>query len=184
MKFEFKLTLTLSYPARCISAYCNMHPCPADSTNRSRLNQYGFLGLYLITSSYRIWPMGAHPIGNPGCPEFAFSTASIARNRIVFTDFSTMDVPVFSRVSTEAARTVARGEARFKTGCIRRAVRREDDSRDSPARLLRRNPGRAPAGSARSAEPWWEMARPTRDWEMAGEEDAAMAERNERITGV
>lgn len=69
-------------------------------------------------------------------------------------------------------------------GRSRLAMRREDDSRDRPARLLRRNPGRARAGSALSAEPLWEMARPTRDLEMVREEDAAaMAKRNERSTG-
>jgi hypothetical protein len=32
--------------------------------------------------------IGAMPIGAPGCPEFAFSTASMERNLIVFTQRS------------------------------------------------------------------------------------------------
>lgn len=53
-----------------------------------------------------MWPMGAHPMGRPGWPEFAFSTASMDKNRIVFTDFSSTAKSVVSNVST-AARTPA-----------------------------------------------------------------------------
>lgn len=101
---------------------CDDSPCPADRTKRSLLNQKGFLGLYCITSSYRMCPMGAHPMGRPGCPELAFSTASMARNRMVFTDFSTRALSVFSRVSTGAVEadtftTFFRCDLEFPAGC-------------------------------------------------------------------
>ncbi len=35
-------------------------------------------------------PMAASPMGIPGCPEFAFSTASTARNLRVFTQSSSI----------------------------------------------------------------------------------------------
>ena len=62
-----------------------------------------------------MWPMGAQPIGKPGWPEFAFSTASIAKNLIVFTDFSikvTSSVADLSRDSTADAITAVRGDTR------------------------------------------------------------------------
>ena len=44
-------------------------------------------------------------MGNPVCPELAFSTASTARKRMVLIEFSTRAVLVVSRVSTAAALT-------------------------------------------------------------------------------
>ena len=61
-----------------------MHPWPAESTNRSRLGQRGFPGLWRRCRVQRIYAAGAIPIGIPGCPDFAFWTASIDRQRIVF----------------------------------------------------------------------------------------------------
>jgi hypothetical protein len=75
-----------SYLARWSSAYCSIHPWPAESTNLSRSNQAGFLGLKRRNSSKRTWPSGGQPMGRPGCPDCAFSTASMDRNPIVFTD--------------------------------------------------------------------------------------------------
>lgn len=55
-------------------------------------------------------------MGSPGWPEFAFSTASIDRKRIVLTDLSTSSVSVvLPRVSTAA-------EARIGMGTRRRAA--------------------------------------------------------------
>lgn len=34
-----------------------------------------------------MWAIGAHPIGAPGCPDFAFSTVSAANTRIVLMHF-------------------------------------------------------------------------------------------------
>ncbi len=51
-------------------------------------------------------PIGAQPMGSPGWPEFAFSTASMARKRMVLIDNSTRAASVFfSRVSTLAVTT-------------------------------------------------------------------------------
>ena len=45
-------------------------------------------------------------MGRPGWPELAFSTASMDRNRMVLTDFSTRETSVvWSSVSTAVART-------------------------------------------------------------------------------
>ena len=41
-------------------------------------------------------------MGRPGCPELAFSTESMARKRMAFTDFSTKAVSVLERDSTAA----------------------------------------------------------------------------------
>jgi hypothetical protein len=72
-----------------------------------------------MISSYKMCPMGAHPIGKPGCPEFAFSTASMARNRIELIDFSIREsVCVSSTVWTATARMGERG--------IRREVENEE----------------------------------------------------------
>src|SRR3954468_3960951 len=59
-----------------------MEPWPADSTKRSRSGHCGALG-----SNFRDLPnntvaTSAMPIGMPGCPDFAASTASMARARI------------------------------------------------------------------------------------------------------
>jgi hypothetical protein len=41
------------------------------------LNHFGFLGLWFIYRLHNVYAIGAEPIGIPGCPEFAFSIASI-----------------------------------------------------------------------------------------------------------
>ena len=49
---------------------------------RSRSAQSGFLGLWRRNRLHRTYAAGASAIGVPGCPDWAFSTASIARARI------------------------------------------------------------------------------------------------------
>lgn len=94
----------------------------------------------------------------------------------MLTDFSKRAVSVFSRVSTAAARTGALAW-RAGAGRRRRAERgEEEESRERPERLLRRNPGR----ESRSEEAaGWEMARERRVWERVREEEAAMVEMEE-----
>ena len=53
-----------------------MQACPQERINRSRFAQCGFFGLYFITSDHKTCPNGESAIGVPGCPEFAFCTAS------------------------------------------------------------------------------------------------------------
>lgn len=69
-----------------------------------------------------MWPIGAHPMGKPGCPELAFSTASMAKNLIVLTDLSRSVLSVvFSIVSTAEARTgrlVMMGVRQRKTAAV------------------------------------------------------------------
>src|ERR1700724_1032600 len=60
-----------------------MEPCPADRTNRSRLNHCGFLGLYLRNLVQRVKAIAAAPMGKPGWPEFAYWTASAESIRMV-----------------------------------------------------------------------------------------------------
>src|SRR4029453_5067161 len=83
-------------------------PCPAERTKRSRSGQRGFDGecfRYLVHSTYAI---GAAPIGNPGCPEFACCTASAARNRIVLTaSCSSWGCPILLPLTARLARTAA-----------------------------------------------------------------------------
>mmetsp|Transcript_21711 Transcript_21711/g.51622 ORF Transcript_21711/g.51622 Transcript_21711/m.51622 type:complete len:225 (+) Transcript_21711:1680-2354(+) len=74
--------LTLSKPARCSSEYWSMHPCPEDSTKRSRFAHLESSGLYCISSAKSKYPMGAWPMGAPGWPLLALFTASTARKRM------------------------------------------------------------------------------------------------------
>src|SRR5262245_2119329 len=60
-----------------------MQAWPAESTKRSRSGQDGSVGSWRITSRYSRYATGASAIAVPGCPEFAFWTASMARVRIV-----------------------------------------------------------------------------------------------------
>src|SRR6478672_7728177 len=60
-----------------------MHAWPAESTKRSRSGHSGWSGACFMTSVYSTYASGASAIAVPGCPEFAFCTASIARHRIV-----------------------------------------------------------------------------------------------------
>src|SRR5690606_13942900 len=71
--------------------YKSADPCPAERTKRSRLNQFGFFGLCFICRVQSVYVIGAAPIGIPGCPEFAFSTASIESVRIEAIDKSVIE---------------------------------------------------------------------------------------------
>ena len=59
-----------------------MEPWPLDRIKRSRLNQFGFFGLWLRWLPHNTWAISAMPIGAPGWPDLAFSTASMDRTRI------------------------------------------------------------------------------------------------------
>ena len=59
-----------------------MEACPLESTKRSRSTHSGCAGLYLRKSPHRTWAMSAIPIGAPGCPDLARSTASIESARM------------------------------------------------------------------------------------------------------
>src|SRR5512143_4227152 len=59
-----------------------MEACPQERTNLSRPLQSGFAGLYRRYFVHSRYDSGASPIGVPGCPDFAFWTASIDRNRM------------------------------------------------------------------------------------------------------
>ena len=60
-----------------------MDACPAERINRSLSGHLGSLGLCLRNRSQRVYAMGAAPMGAPGCPDFAFSTASTDKKRMV-----------------------------------------------------------------------------------------------------
>src|SRR5680860_1274716 len=72
-------------PAKCSSAYNNMDPCPALKMKRSLSAHSGSCESNLRCRDHKTWAMGAAPKGIPGWPDPAFSTASIARVRMVFT---------------------------------------------------------------------------------------------------
>src|SRR4051812_10567914 len=59
-----------------------MEPWPFDSTKRSRLLHFGLAGLWLRKSFHSTSAMSAIPIGMPGCPDLAASTASIDNARM------------------------------------------------------------------------------------------------------
>ena len=59
-----------------------MEPCPADKTNLSLFNQLGFFGLKFKKFLNKTAITSAIPIGKPGCPDLAFSTASMDKNLI------------------------------------------------------------------------------------------------------
>ena len=75
--------------------YKSAHEWPLDRTKRSRLNHFGFDGEYLITLLNKVCAIGAHPIGAPGCPLFAFCTISAPRQRIVLMQVVSTEVVIF-----------------------------------------------------------------------------------------
>ena len=70
-------------PERWKSAYTSDEACPPENTRRSRSAQDGSFGSTLRCLSQRTVARSAIPIGAPGCPDFAFSTMSAQRQRIV-----------------------------------------------------------------------------------------------------
>src|SRR5437660_11125168 len=64
-----------------------MEPGHAESTKRSRLAQRGSFGLKRRCRLQSANAIGAAPMGIPGWPLFAFSTASTARKRMVSMHF-------------------------------------------------------------------------------------------------
>src|SRR5699024_12838389 len=70
-------------PETCNKLYNNADPCPADSTKRSLSKKSFDWGLKFKWRVHKVYAIGAAPIGNPGCPEFACSTASILKALIV-----------------------------------------------------------------------------------------------------
>src|SRR4051812_25750097 len=65
-----------------------MLACPAERTKRSRSTQVGAWGLKRRNRLQRTKARSAMPIGAPGWPELAFSTASTASMRSVLTQAS------------------------------------------------------------------------------------------------
>src|SRR5699024_6782014 len=53
---------------------------------RSRLNQLAFFGLCCMISVNNVYPIGAAPMGRPGCPDCAFSIASMDKVLMVLID--------------------------------------------------------------------------------------------------
>ena len=83
-------------------AYSSIEAWPADSTKRSRSGHAGSAGLWRRWRVKSTYARGASPIGAPGCPELACSTASIDSARMVVT----------ASVSTSLNRTLLDGPAR------------------------------------------------------------------------
>jgi hypothetical protein len=59
-------------------------PWPFDMTKRSRSGHRGFAGLWRRESFQRTSAISAMPMGAPGCPDLACSTASMERTRMAF----------------------------------------------------------------------------------------------------
>jgi len=82
------------YPNKCNKEYKSVEPCPPESTNLSLLAQFGFFGLWFMCFAHNSYAIAADPSGNPGCPEFAFCTASAASTLMAFTDLVSI-FPIF-----------------------------------------------------------------------------------------
>ena len=61
----------------------SIDPCPAESTKRSRSNHCGSFGLCFRNRVQSTVATSAIPIGSPGWPLSALSTASMVRPRMV-----------------------------------------------------------------------------------------------------
>ena len=85
-------SMVMSQPVKCSIAYSKAHAWPLDKTKRSRLNHSLFPDENRIISPYKTWAIGAHPIGAPGCPEFAFSTMSAHRTRMLSMHLTVMEL--------------------------------------------------------------------------------------------
>src|SRR5919108_559172 len=93
-----------------------MEAWPADSTKRSRSGHVGSIGAWRRKRVQSTYAIGAAPIGAPGCPEFAFWTASIERVRMVSIARRSTDF-----VATVMGRTPFGRKGRGRTGIVRRA---------------------------------------------------------------
>ena len=71
-----------------------MEPWPALKTNLSLLIQSGCLFETFKTFLNKTVPTSAIPIGIPGCPEFAFSTAAADMTRIDFVTLSNIALSI------------------------------------------------------------------------------------------
>ena len=85
---RFRSSIVTWYEHKCNIEYNNAHACPLDSTNLSLLLHEGFLLLNCMNSPNKTCAIGAHPMGAPGCPEFAFSTISALNTLIVSIHFT------------------------------------------------------------------------------------------------
>src|SRR6266404_9679387 len=100
-----------------------MEPCPAESTKRSRFAQRGSFGLKRRCRLQSTNAIGAAPMGIPGWPLFAFSTASTARKRMVSMHFFCS-----SGVIRGSRRRTASG-SRWELRLARRESGRAEDAR-------------------------------------------------------
>ena len=85
---RFRSSTVTWYEHKCNIEYNNAHACPLDNTNLSLLLHEGFLLLNCMNSPNKTCAIGAHPMGAPGCPEFAFSTISALNTLIVSIHFT------------------------------------------------------------------------------------------------
>jgi len=95
-----------------------------------------FFGLCVIASRKITYPIGAQPIGKPGCPELLLLIASIARNRTVlmqslmvstFAPAGGATVPAAARVTRDAFARDALDRRATRDGASARALVSDDD---------------------------------------------------------
>lgn len=114
-------------------------------------------------------------MGRPGCPEFAFSTASMAKNRIVLTDFSIKELSVvLSRVSTAAARTAVPTPDPTRGGKVATPRVGLNEEEREEEYLRPEKAGKATRSDDRLLEEWREVDRAKRACERVREEEEAM----------
>ena len=109
----------LAYPVKWSMVYSKAHPCPLDKTKRSRAIHRGLAGSNFIRPlRNNASAIGAHPMGAPGWPEFAFCTISAPSTRIVFTHSSeAVGMPDFTFFCGDADMVVAVVVAAAVVGC-------------------------------------------------------------------
>src|ERR1051326_6744743 len=96
-----------------------MEAWPAERTKRSRFVQCGAFGSWRRNSVQMTKPMSAIPIGVPGCPDFAFSTASTARKRMALTQScsSLSFAPIFGSLLSSATAMAVLASCAAPLGC-------------------------------------------------------------------
>ena len=82
LKFLISSMVISEKPTKWLTAYKSIEPCPADNITLSLSGQSGFWGSIFKNLEYKTVVKSAAPIGIPGWPQLAFSTASAARNLI------------------------------------------------------------------------------------------------------
>src|SRR5918994_5067413 len=116
-----------------------MEPWPLESTKRSRLGQSGLAGLWRRWRFQSATAISAMPIGMPGWPDFAASTASMASARMELASSASVALAVTEESIGSGKLYSAHERASLPfTDAIRTAVLHRTARRGALVRVLRR----------------------------------------------